>query len=101
MVVVHSPAAPVCHLPAIHKKIFKQKPAGQSPACFVSKEHSDEGRGLKRKSKPKGVEVIVPHIEDITFVQICTPAGTTVLPLSNSSSSFLHCVNAKRGPPAA
>jgi len=61
---------------------------------------SDESPRFKRKFRTKGVEVAIPHISDLSFVQIATYNEFILAPVENTHSSFLHCVERKRGPPS-
>lgn len=53
----------------------------------------------KRKRKPRATEVDTPHISDISFEQNFVYKAFKLLWIEETYSSFLHCVDLKRGPP--
>ena len=90
-----------CAQSEVYGHVFKKKPSTHYLSNSISDDKDNDGNGLKRKIRPKGVEVIVPHIDRISFDQTCTRHLVFPLPSDRIYSSFLHCVNRKRGPPLA
>lgn len=69
------------------------------PSNSFSDENDSDSTRTRRKIRPKGVEVIVPEILKVSFIQKRNYSELFRTWDDESPSSFLHCVNRKRGPP--
>jgi hypothetical protein len=81
------------------KLVSKKQFSILKAAKTFSENRSNENSLLKRKLRPKGIEVSMPCIARHTFKQTHI-YKEFVLPLTkNTCSSFCHCLPCKRGPP--
>jgi hypothetical protein len=78
---------------------FKEKNLILKLDKVFSNDDADNKTGFKRKYRPKGTEVSVPHIETITFEQRSYHTLVFPLLLKEIHSSFRYHANHKRGPP--
>jgi len=89
-----------------HKAEIAQKVSAKEKIFLKITKGFSEGKQnkspiLKRKIKSRGVEVGVPQISSLSFQQVCSYNDFLPSPVQNTNSSFLYCVDRKRGPPAA
>lgn len=59
----------------------------------------NENLALKRKFKPKGVEVVESIILNLSINQFCIYGDFLIPIIENNYMSFRYCVVHKRGPP--
>lgn len=66
----------------------------------ISDNSNDELPRLKRKYKPKGVEVTVPHVSVTDVRRFCSYKDFFIPRIKNTGATFLYCVQLERGPPS-
>lgn len=65
----------------------------------INSDNDNDDSEHKRKRRLRGIEVDVPQISNISFEQLFVFKVFKPLFIERSSSSFLHCIPLKRGPP--
>lgn len=61
--------------------------------------NKNESFVLKRKHKPRGIEVVNPILSFFSINQIYVYREIQIPTIESKYTSFLHCVDNKRGPP--
>lgn len=87
--------APILHLE--NKKDFSSKIITLDQKINADDKNDDSPH--KRKRRPRATEVDIPYISDISFEQNFVYKAFRLLLIEETYSSFLHCVDLKRGPP--
>jgi len=83
-----------------HQKKFTKKNDYPKFLKKLSDNKSNERQKRKRKYRTKGVEVAVIQIANLSFKQTSVYKDFDLARVENTYSSFLHCVEQKRGPPS-
>lgn len=65
----------------------------------IFKQEQPDDAPVKRKRRARGVEVAVPVISTVSFVQPFTYSVFKIFRVDNHYTSFLYNVDLKRGPP--
>ena len=67
----------------------------------INTDDQDDDSAHKRKLRPRGTEVDVPQISEVSFEHPFIYEVFKPLFIEKSYSSFLYCIPLKRGPPLA
>ncbi len=78
----------------------------QKLCCELRKSHNltqddqDENPKNRKKYRSKGLQVMAPLIEQLSFKKFHHSSVVTYLSVHRTYTSFLYCVSNKRGPPS-
>lgn len=81
------------------KKAVVAKSADSKVCNSITQETPDDDSPSKRKRKPRGIEVAVPHISNISFEQSYTYQPFEPLWIERIYSFIEYHIHGKRGPP--
>lgn len=82
-----------------HNNVSKEKTGDLKHIKLFCDNNKNEKIILKKKHKPKGIENVNSVFSNISIDQICIYSDFLILISEIKYTSFLYCVERKRGPP--
>lgn len=82
-----------------HNNVSKEKIGDLKHIKLFCDKNKNEKIVLKKKHKPKGVESVNLIFSNLSIGQICIYSDFLILISETKFTSFLYCVERKRGPP--
>lgn len=84
---------------------FENKLFSKEKSCHLKKgeisfdTENDRCCVLKRKYKSRGIEVANPYVSNVPCNKVSVYSKFLSIPVKDNYTSFLYCVDRKRGPP--